>query len=76
SIRAAREMWFAARPAEGTPVRDYLTLRGIDPVLYPNLPQVLRFDPQARYTIPVEGQSQEWQTLHIGPAMVAAVVDA
>ncbi|MBT0778044.1 hypothetical protein [Paracoccus sp. pheM1] len=76
SIRAARDIWFTAGPAEGTLVRDYLTLRGIDPVLYPDLPQVLRFDPAARYMIPVEGKAQEWQTVHVGPAMVAAVVDA
>ncbi|SMO79167.1 DUF7146 domain-containing protein [Paracoccus laeviglucosivorans] len=76
SISGARDIWFKAQPAEGTPVRDYLTLRGIDPMLYPTLPQVIRFDPQARYTIPVEGEAGKWRTIHTGPAMVCAVVDA
>lgn len=76
SIRAARDIWFAARPAEGSAVRDYLTLRGIDPTLYPQLPPALRFDPEARYTVPIEGKPGTWDTIHVGPAMVAAVVDA
>lgn len=76
SIRAARDIWFSAQPAEGTAVRDYLTRRGIDPALLPALPPVIRFDPAARYTIPVEGERSKWQTIHTGPAMVCAVVDA
>lgn len=76
SIRAARDIWFAAKPAEGSPVRDYLALRGITPDLMPILPPCLRFEPEARYVIPIEGQQNRWQTLHVGPAMVGAVVDA
>lgn len=76
SIRAARDIWFAAQPAEGTLVRDYLTCRGISPTLFSELPPVLRFDPAARYTIPAEGNSREWRTIHTGPAMIAAVVDS
>ena len=76
SIRAAREIWFAARPAEGTVVRDYLTRRGIGPVLYPALASSFRFDPAARYTIPAEGQPGKWDLIHVGPAMICAVVDA
>lgn len=76
SIRAARDIWFAAKPAERSPVRDYLALRGITPALLPILPPCLRFEPEARYVIPIEGQQNRWQTLHVGPAMVGAVVDA
>lgn len=76
SIRAARAIWFAARPAEGTAVRDYLTLRGISPVLYPVLASSFRFDPAARYTTPVEGQPGKWDVIHVGPAMICAVVAA
>ncbi|WP_245999237.1 DUF7146 domain-containing protein [Paracoccus methylarcula] len=75
SIRAARDLFFAARPAEGSMLRDYLTLRGISPELLPVLPPSIRFEPEARYTIPAEGACDKWQVLHSGPAMIAAVVD-
>ncbi|MBD9525223.1 hypothetical protein IB235_00185 [Paracoccus sp. PAR01] len=75
SIRTAREIWFAARSAEGTAVRQYLTLRGISPDLLPTLPQTVRFDPAARYTIPADRPGQ-WDVIHVGPAMICAVVDA
>lgn len=76
SIRAAREIWFATQPAEGTAVRGYMERRGIDRALLPDLPVTMRFDPAAKYVIPVEGERDRWQTIHVGPAMVAAVVDA
>ena len=76
SIRAARDIWFAARPAEDGPVRDYLSRRGISRALLPVMPPCLRFEPEARYVIPAEGERNRWQTIHVGPAMVAAVVDA
>lgn len=75
SIRAARDIWFAAQPAEATPVRDYLSRRGIPRDLLPELPISLRYDPMARYMVPVAGSRREFRTLHEGPAMVAAVVD-
>lgn len=75
SIRAARDIWFAARPAEGTVVRDYLTRRGISRELMPLMPPSLRFEPEARYVIPAEGERNRWQTIHVGTAMLAAVVD-
>lgn len=76
SIRHAREIWFAAGPAEGTAVRDYLALRGVGRDLYPALPTSVRFDPAARYTIPAEGGAGKWDVIHTGPAMICAVVDA
>lgn len=75
SIRSARDIWFAAKPAEGTVVRDYLALRGISTELLPLMPPALRFEPQARYVIPAEGGRNRWETIHVGPAMVAAIVD-
>ncbi|MGA0615340.1 DUF7146 domain-containing protein [Paracoccus sp. KR1-242] len=75
SIRVARDIWFAAGPAEGTAVRDYLTRRGISPELFRTMPQSIRFDPVARYTIPAEGRAGAWETIHTGPAMICAVVD-
>lgn len=75
SIKRARDLWFAAQPAEGTAVRDYLTRRGIPQELLPALPPTLRFDPAAAYLVPVPGSKREFQTIHTGPAMVAAVTD-
>ena len=76
SIRSAREIWFGAQPAEGTAVRDYLVRRGFSLATLPSLPPSIRFAPEARYTIPAEGQPGKWDVVHVGPAMVCAVVDA
>lgn len=75
SISAARKIWADALPAEGTVVRDYLTLRGIDPGRLANLPVTIRFAPAARYTIPADGRPGKWDIIHTGPAMVCAMVD-
>lgn len=76
SIRAARALYFAARPAEGTLVRDYLQRRGIPADLLPVLPPVLRFEPEARYTAALPGERSRYETIHVGPAMIAPIVDA
>lgn len=76
SIRRAREIWQRALDPEGTPVRDYLTRRGIDPALLAHLPRSIRYQPDARYTVPSSDRPGEWDVLHVGPAMVCAVVDA
>ncbi|MFG6081613.1 hypothetical protein ACEUZ9_002237 [Paracoccus litorisediminis] len=75
SISSARDIWFAAGPAESTLVRDYLARRRIGRDRYPVLSQCLRFDPAARYTIPADRAGQ-WEVIHVGPAMICAVVDA
>lgn len=75
AISSAREIWFNAQPAEGSAVHDYLARRGVDPVYYSRLPQCLRFDPVAHYTIPGDHPGQ-WDVIHVGPAMVGAIVDA
>ncbi|PQV52879.1 CHC2-type zinc finger protein [Defluviimonas denitrificans] len=70
AIAAAREIWLASVPAEDTPVRDYLALRGIPRERYPALPNCLRFHPACRYM--VKGQTG-WREVHCGPAMIASI---
>lgn len=70
AIAAARSIWNEGLAPEGTPVRDYLTLRGIGPDLLPRLPECLRYHPACRYTVQVAG---DWQVIHTGPAMLAVV---
>lgn len=76
AIEAARAVWRKAGPAEGTAVRDYLTLRGIAPEMLPAMPACLRFDPAARYVVPEPGERNRWRHLFDGPAMVAAIQGA
>lgn len=76
TIGAARKIWFAALDPEGTPVRDYLTRRGMGHNRLPRLPQSVRYQPGARYTIPSGTRPGGWDVIHVGPAMVCAVVDA
>ncbi|WP_312531273.1 hypothetical protein [Paracoccus sp. (in: a-proteobacteria)] len=75
TIKAARELWFASKDAEGSLVRDYLARRGIAAALLGDLPKTMRFDPAAKYVHPVKGERNKWQTLHVGAAMICAVVD-
>ena len=70
AIDAAREIWAAAEPAEGTAVRDYLIRRGIPLDLLPVLPKCLRFAASLPYTVKAE---KGWDVIHRGPAMLAAV---
>lgn len=70
AISDARRVWTEGRAPEGTPVRDYLTLRGIKPELFDRLPVCLRYHPDLPLMVQIEG---EWQQLHRGPAMLAAV---
>lgn len=70
AIDAAREIWAASMPADGTAVREYLTRRGIRPDLLPALPKCLRFAPALPYTVKA---ARGWEVIHRGPAMLAAV---
>lgn len=72
SIRAAQKVWRAACPAEGTEVTAYLRMRGMPPQLAAHPPKCLRFDPSMRYTVPSDRRG-EYETIHQGPAMIAAV---
>ncbi|AGT09701.1 DUF7146 domain-containing protein [Paracoccus aminophilus] len=76
TIKAARDIWFASKDAEGSLVRDYLCRRGIPAALLSSIPQTVRFQPDAKYVHPIPGERSKWQTLHVGPAMICAVVDA
>jgi hypothetical protein len=73
AVADARRLWNAGMAAEGTAVRDYLTLRGIDPGLYPMLAPALRFHPALPYMMSYGGG---WKMLHCGPAMLAAIQGA
>lgn len=70
AIRAARRLWDAGQPPEGTPVRAYLALRGIGPALLPHLPCDLRYHPDLPYMVRAD---QGWREIHRGPAMLAAI---
>lgn len=67
----AWEFWEKAiKDPEGSPVRDYLTLRGIRPELLVQMPVCLRYHPDLPYMVKEEGA---WHELHRGPAMLAAI---
>ncbi len=70
AIKAARDIWLAGIEPEGTAVRVYLERRGFPLDLIPVLPKCLRFHPALAYT--VRGETG-WETIHRGPAMLAAV---
>lgn len=70
ALAAARHIWQEGRPAEDSPVRDYLGLRGIGRAMYPRLPISLRYHPDLSYTVLVD---RDWIEVHRGPAMLAAV---
>ncbi|MBL3572011.1 hypothetical protein BV509_17675 [Rhodovulum sulfidophilum] len=73
AIAQARAIWQACRPAEDSPVRDYLARRGMTRALLPELPACLRFHPDLPYMVPAEGNRGSWREIHRGPAMVALV---
>ncbi|WP_339820045.1 DUF7146 domain-containing protein [Sulfitobacter dubius] len=69
--RDAREIWTAAKPGPDPILVDYLAARGLrfDP-----WPKSIRFDPAAPYKVKrAAHRGGNWETLHAGPAMVAAV---
>lgn len=74
AISEARAIWQAGQPAEDTPVRDYLTRRGIDRARFP-MPKTIRFDPARPYMTGAEG-GRGWQELWRGPCMLAAIQGA
>lgn len=70
--RQARRIWLDGRPALGSPVEDYLAIRGFPLRDFPQVARLLRYHPDLRYMVAVSGQ-KEWQEVHRGPAMLAAV---
>jgi hypothetical protein len=74
AIADARRIWTQGQAAEDTPVREYLTRRGIARGLYPTLPPALRFHPALPYMTGDGGGG--WRQVHCGPAMLAAIQGA
>ncbi len=70
AIVDAQRIWSEGRAPEGSPVRDYLTRRGIRPDLFRSLPVSLRFHPALPFMVQV---GRDWVEVHRGPAMLAAV---
>lgn len=70
AIREAQVIWQAGLPPEDTPVRAYLTLRGIGRAALPRLPACLRFHRSLPYMVK---QGGEWLEVYRGPAMLAAI---
>lgn len=69
AIAEATQIWNDGRPAEASPVRDYLVLRGLSGV---PIGKCLRFHPNLPYM--VQGSNRgEWIQAHRGPAMLAAI---
>lgn len=75
TINAARAVWFSATDPERTPVRDYLTRRGIDPARLPKLPVSLRYEREAKYMVEKPDRRGQYDVIHVGPAMVSAIVE-
>ncbi len=75
AVREGREIWEAGKPAEDSPVRDYLALRGITRDLFPKLPVCLRFASDLAYMVsnPDRSSANKWIEVHRGPVMLAAV---
>lgn len=71
AMAEARAIWRAALPAEDSPVRGYLALRGLGRDVLPLLPRCLRFAPALPYM--VQSQCGDWIEAHRGPAMVAVI---
>lgn len=71
AIADARAIWRASVPAEDTPVRDYLALRGITRDLLPKMPACLRYHPDLAYMVRLGPDG--YFCIHQGPAMVAAI---
>lgn len=76
AIASARKIWSAARPADGTLVAGYLERRGIRQRPGASLPRCFRFEPAARLVVPDDKRRGEFVTVHKGPAMLAAIMDA
>ena len=76
AIALARKIWNAARPADGTLVADYLDRRGIRQRPGAQLPRCFRFEPDARLVVPDEQRRGAYVTVHEGPAMLSAILDA
>jgi len=71
AISRARKIWSEGLPAEDTPVRGYLEIRGFSRATLPEIPHSIRYHPALPYM--VEDGPGRWKEVHRGPAMIAAV---
>lgn len=71
AIAQAQRIWREGVAVEGSPVRDYLALRGLTPALLPVLPRCLRYHPDLPYMVHDAGA---WIEAHRGPAMLAEIL--
>jgi hypothetical protein len=71
SIAAARSIWKAGLPPEGTAVEAYLARRAIDFGPLGGIPKVIRFHPTLGYTVEEGGNRRH--LIHRGPAMLCAI---
>ncbi len=69
AIRQAHGIWNEGEPIKGTPVAEYLALRGLGR-LADLAPRALRFHPELPYMVQVD---RHWLEVHRGPAMLAAI---
>jgi hypothetical protein len=72
-IADARRLWEAGQRPEGTAVEAYLARRAIDIRAVGTFAPCIRFHPDLPYAHHIDGR---WQTIHRGPAMMAAVQNA
>jgi hypothetical protein len=72
AIADARAIWAASRPGHLGVVRAYLTARGIDPELLPEIPAALRFLVDHPYVKKIDGR---FETVHRGPCMIAGILN-
>lgn len=70
AIASARAIWHEGRDAEKSPVRDYLSIRGLTRDLIRDLPECIRYHDRLPYMVKV---GSEWREIHRGPAMLAAI---
>lgn len=73
AIADARRIWQQGRDPAGTAVEAYLARRAIDIGALGGFPRAIRFHPDLPFVERIGGQ---WQTVHRGPAMLAAIQGA
>lgn len=73
AIRMGQRIWASGRHANDTVIDGYLARRGLPRRAGVRLPDCLRFEPDARLVVPIPGRSNQFQTVHEGPAMLAAI---
>lgn len=76
AIQRGRAIWSKTTTAKGSPVADYLRLRGMPEHIAANPPVALRYYAELPYMVCVNQTRNEWAEWHKGPAMVAGIQNA